>query len=177
MGDSLLGVGHGSHVRLHGRWSSQDGWVLCWSTNQSLDCLDGIHGYDVGQQMNPERKYRIALKYWRKKFREPGFAKERVKIENSATRIAGQIGVVMSHFTLFLRYVGYEVQYPITGWDIDNHGPAALALFDHRLQPVTIDNSLRRWTISFARAIGESDSECLELVREILTKKIRVHLN
>ena len=128
--------------------------------------------------MTEKRKGEIALKYWRRRFREPRFAKERAKIENNFVCIAGQIGVVISDFDIFLRFVGLSVwTRPINGYEYNRFGSIALKLFEHRLQPVNISNSLRRWTIGVARSIGESDSDCLELVRDILTEKIRIHLN
>lgn len=126
--------------------------------------------------MNP-RKAQIVVKYWRWQFSRPGFQKERQKIATNATRIARQIGVYPSDFELFLRFVGQKVWFAIDEYEYQKFGPIALAFFAHRLQPVTIGNSLRRWTISFARAISESDSDCLELVRGILTEKIHAHLS
>ena len=128
--------------------------------------------------MSPKRKGEIAVKYWRRRFREPAFAKERRKIELNAPRVAGQIGVVISDFIIFLRFIGLAVHVgPVDEYEYGRFGPIALKLFEHRLQPVNISNSLRRWTIGVARSIGESDSDCLELVREILTEKICVYLN
>ena len=124
-----------------------------------------------------EKKGQIALKYWLWQFGRPGFQKESQRIKDNADRIARQIGLPSAmDFRIFLRLLDLQVR------GIDNpeywkYRQEALALFAHRLQPVTIGNSLRRWTISFARAIGESDSDCLELVREILTEKIKIHLN
>ena len=155
----MVGIGHGVH---------------------RANDAHGVAQYDSlgGGAMNPEKKGQVALKFWWWKFCQPEFVQERAKIETNASRIAGQIGVVNSDFTMFLRFVGLSTHTrPINGYEYDRFGPIALKLFEHRLQPVNISNSLRRWTIGVARSIGESDSDCLELVREILTEKICVYLN